>query len=167
MIREDEAWVRRLYEENASRMYRIAVRRLGDPELAGDAVQEAFVALVSKVEAVRAHPNPEGWLMQALKYVMLQQIEAEQRRMDREQPLDAVRTAASEGTEPPLGDLLPAGLTPRERELLIWHYGEQRSYEEIAARLGIPVLTCRTRMFRARRHCRRLAEQEDRNLEEK
>jgi RNA polymerase sigma-70 factor (ECF subfamily) len=56
--------------------------------------------------------------------------------------------------------MLPPGLTQRERDLLVWFYEDELSYEEIAARLKIPILTCRTQMFRAKQHYRKLAEKE-------
>lgn len=37
--------------------------------------------------------------------------------------------------------MLPPGLTQRERDLLVWFYEDELSYEEIAARLKIPILT--------------------------
>lgn len=158
---EDKEWVHKLYEENASTMYRVAVRRLGDPESAHDAVQEAFLALINKADIVRAHPNPAGWLMKALRYLVLQQMEAEQKKLEHERPLERIIATSAAGMPPlPLRDLLPKGLSPQEQELLVWHYEEQLSYEEIAARLKIPVFTCRTRMCRARKHCLRLEEVE-------
>ena len=162
MNRDDEAWVEALYETNASRMHRIAARRLGDEEAAKDLVQEAFLALVSKIDAVKDHPNPGGWLMKALRYLMLQQIECAQRQMDHELPLEeAAHAAAPAGALLPLREQLPHELTPGEKDLLVWHYEERISYEEIAARLHIPLLTCRTRMFRARRRYQKLAEKEE------
>ena len=158
---EDKEWLHKLYEENASTMYRVAVRRLGNPESARDVVQEAFLALVNKTDTVREHPNPAGWLMRALKYLLLQQMEAEQKRLDYERPLEQILSVATaDAPQLPLHDLLPRGLSPQERELLIWYYEERLTYEEIAARLKIPVLTCRTRMYRARKHCLRLEEAE-------
>ena len=59
-----------------------------------------------------------------------------------------------------LRDILPPGLTQREQDLLVWFYEEGLSYEEISARLKIPILTCRTQMFRAKQHYKKLAEKE-------
>ena len=42
----------------------------------------------------------------------------------------------------------------------LWFYEEGLSYGEISARLKIPILTCRTQMFRAKQHYKKLAEKE-------
>ena len=47
-----------------------------------------------------------------------------------------------------------------QQDLLVWFYEEGLSYEEISARLKIPILTCRTQMFRAKQHYKKLAEKE-------
>lgn len=60
-----------------------------------------------------------------------------------------------------LDELLPKGLLPKEREILILLFEEQLSYEEIAQRLGISVLNCRTRAFRAKAHYKELLAKED------
>ena len=158
---EDEAWVAALFAENAAKMYEIAVRRLDDPEMGEDIVQEAFLALVSKLEAVKDHPNPAGWLMKALKYLILQTAQAKQKQMECEQPLSAqIPAGTGAGYRIPLSEMLPPGLTPREKKLLILRYEDQLSYEEIAKQLHIPVTTCRPQFFRARKHYRACAEKE-------
>ena len=43
---------------------------------------------------------------------------------------------------------------------MVWFYEEGLSYEEISARLKIPILTCRTQMFRAKQNYKKLAEKE-------
>ena len=54
----DEAWVKELYEANARKMYKIALRRLGDKEEAENIVQEAFLLLLVRFDLVKIHPNP-------------------------------------------------------------------------------------------------------------
>lgn len=72
-------------------------------------------------------------------------------------PLTCDASAATEDTyQEPLENLLPKGLTDKEREILVLLYEKQLSYEEIAQRLGISVLNCRTRAFRAKEHYKEL-----------
>ena len=159
----DEAWVQRLFEENAPLIYQVAVRRLGDEEGAENIVQEAFWALVEKLDAVRTHPNPSGWLLKAAQYLILQAIRESGKQNACETPLDksVQQISIPFSYAPPLGEVLPAGLTRRERQLLIWRYEEELPYAEIASRLKIPIMTCRTQMFRARCRCKTLWAQED------
>ena len=53
---------------------------------------------------------------------------------------------------------MPQGLTPGEREVLLLFYEEGLSHQEMARRLGISEMNSRTRLFRARNHCKKLLE---------
>jgi RNA polymerase sigma-70 factor (ECF subfamily) len=64
-----------------------------------------------------------------------------------------MQTMVPADIESPFEEILPQGLTAEERQLLIWYFKEQLAYEEIAGRLHISVLACRTRVFRAKEHC--------------
>ena len=74
MNQADEAWVQKLYRYNAPKLYKVVLRRLEDAEAAQDIVQEAFLALIEKIELVKCHPNPVGWLMKAVHFLILQTI---------------------------------------------------------------------------------------------
>ena len=148
MNQADEAWVQELYRYNAPKLYKVVLRRLEDAEAAQDIVQEAFLALIEKIELVKCHPNPVGWLMKAVHFLILQTISTNQHL-----------------TAPPvqilsLRDMLPPGLTQREQDLLVWFFEDGLTYEELSARLKIPILTCRTQMFRAKKHYKKLSEKE-------
>ena len=104
MNQADEAWVQKLYRYNAPKLYKVVLRRLEDAEAAQDIVQEAFLALIEKIELVKCHPNPVGWLMKAVHFLILQTISTNQNK--------------------------------------------------------IPILTCRTQMFRAKKHYKKLSEKE-------
>lgn len=158
----DEAWVKMLYKNNALKMYKIALRRLNDAEEAQNIVQEAFLALIEKVDFVKNHPNPPGWLMKAMHFLILQYIEECSKRDEHEVSMDEHLTqiVAPQAPLVSLRDMLPLELSQRERDLLVWFYEEKASYKEISARLKIPIMTCRTQMFRAKQHYKRLAEKQ-------
>ena len=84
MNQADEAWVQKLYRYNAPKLYKVVLRRLEDAEAAQDIVQEAFLALIEKIELVKCHPNPVGWLMKAVHFLILQTISTNQNRVDHE-----------------------------------------------------------------------------------
>ena len=88
MNRADEQWVHTLYTENAQKMFRIAAWRLGDEDAAHNAVQEVFLALLEKLEDVKKHPNPEGWLMKALRIAIYRELDARKLRMTHETAID-------------------------------------------------------------------------------
>lgn len=162
MKQTDEAWVKELYERNAPRMYTVALRRLEDAEEAQNIVQEAFLALLEKIEVVKCHPNPAGWLMKAVRFLILQSIDSQQSLENHEVELDdkTFQISAPPVQLIPLRDMLPPGLSQREQDLLVWFFEARLTYEEISARLKIPILTCRTQMFRAKKHYRKLSEKE-------
>lgn len=162
MNQADETWVKELYECNAPKIYKIVLCRLGDPEEAQNIVQEAFLALIEKVDLVRHHPNPAGWLMKAVRFLILQSIEASQNRMDHEAEIDqqVSQLSAPPGQLLSLRDMLPPGLTQREQDLLVWFYEDRLTYEELSGRLKISIMTCRTQMFRAKKHYREMSEKD-------
>ena len=162
MTQADEKWVKELYMKFSPKLFHIAKRRLGDEDEAQNAVQDTFADLIKKIETVRNHPNPGGWLVNALKIFIARELDNQKKRSEHEITLpESYEHASSEpGYVPSLRDILPLELTTREKDLLVWYVEKGLSYEEISRRLGIPVLTCRTQMHRAKRHYQRLAEKE-------
>ena len=63
--------------------------------------------------------------------------------------------------------MLPVQLSPRDREILLLFYEEGLSYQEIAQRLGVPVSTCGTWLYRARQRCKQYLTQEKGGFYEK
>ena len=162
MTQADEKWVRELYIKLFPKLFRIAKRRLGNEDEAQNAVQDTFTDLIKKIETVRDHPNPEGWLVKALKIFIARELDNQKKRSEHEitLPESYERESSEPGYVPPLRAILPLELTPREKDLLVWYFEMGLSYEEISRRLGVPILTCRTQMHRAKKHYRRLAEKE-------
>ena len=77
----------------------------------------------------------------------------------REVPLEDANTwAAQEEERSELAEALPDGLSKSEREVLLLFYEEECSHQEIARRLGISEMNSRTRLFRAKNHCKKLLE---------
>ncbi len=155
---EPTEWFDQLYREHAERLFKQAVLALRDEHLAEDLVEETYVRLLAREETVRNHPNPGGWLSQALKHLIADEKKAARRQ--REVPLTIDVAAPEDEYVPPLGDLLPRELAPKEREILLFLFEEELTYPEIAERLGISVLNCRTRAFRAKARYRQLKERE-------
>ncbi len=151
-----------LYREHSARLFKQAYYVLRDRELAEDLVSEAFLILLYKQHepGIQNHPNLAGWLSLTLKNLICDELKSARHRL--EIPLISDNTAAYVDTyhQPP-DELLPKCLLPKEREILILLFEEQLSYEEIAVRLGISVLNCRTRAFRAKKHCKELLSEEE------
>ncbi|MBC5734722.1 RNA polymerase sigma factor [Lawsonibacter hominis] len=162
MTRKEErewAWFDGQFRRHYSTMLRLTARQLRDPARAEELVQDAFELFWQKRAQLREHPNPGGWLMKTLQFLIRNEARSAGERLT--QPLDGMaleRAAAPPERREPLAEALPPGLAEGERALLIWFYEEERSCGEIAARLGISESLCRMRLTRARRRCRELWE---------
>ena len=143
--------------EGLSRTYYTALlaaaeRKLSRRELAEEAVQETFLRLWARSERLEKHPNPGGWLMVTLSHVVGHTVRDE---------AHYVLALPERLPAPPhapfsLSEVLPAGLSPQERDILLLFYERRRSYREIAQILQISVSNCGARLNRARNRCRAL-----------
>lgn len=146
-----------LYEQLHDKMLRVAYRMVGNIDTAEDLVQNAFLLALFRKEEFMKHPLPEGWLMRVLQNLAMN----ERRRIQRypETPLDSLLYVAAEAPVTPLEDVFPQKLPEQDRNILIWRFEESMDYAEIAERLGISEVGCRSRVFRAVKRCRELLEQ--------
>ena len=152
---EQNQWFIKLYREHSARLFKQAYYVLRDRHLAEDLVEEVFLILLYKQEDLLTHPNIGGWLSQTLKYLILDETQSARHRL--ETPLTEDTLAFTVDTyHEALEDSLPKGLSPKDREILILLFEKQLSYEEIAQHLGISILNCRTRAFRAKAHYKEL-----------
>lgn len=147
-----DTWIHKLYQDCAANLFRIARCRLQDDQLAQDIVQEVFLLLLERKKELKHHPNQKGWLVKAMDYRILHALE----KQGREAPLLDVYQSPEGGNS--LDDLLPAQLSPEEKQLLKLFYEDNLSYQELSDLLGIPPATCGTRLHRARLKCKRYLE---------
>lgn len=150
-----DEWFDKLYLENSSRMVKLAAYLLRDQRTAEELVDEAFLILLSKRRELEHHPNLPGWLCQTLKNLISDELKSARHRL--EFPIEPyVGIPVNDTYKPPFSELLPEELKPKEREILILVYEKQLSFKQIAARLEISVLNCRSRLFRAKAHYKEL-----------
>ncbi len=155
---DDEA-VRLVYREYGRLVYSVAMRVLGQRELAEEATQQAFV------QAWRGAASFEGakplgpWLATIARRVAIDIHRREARRAT--SAIDEV--PADHGaliTLPPSADVIHDAwavraaiddLPPDEHEVVRLQHLEGFSHSEIAERLGVPLGTVKSRAFRAHR----------------
>ena len=133
-----------------------AWRRTGDPEMARDVAQQVFAILAQKASTLVGRRSIAGWLHIAATHLAVRTRNAEDARQRRQG--HAASTPAPH-SEPDAGQLLEealSGLGATEREALVMHYFEDRSYTEMALALGVKEAAIRKRVSRA---LDRLAEQ--------
>jgi RNA polymerase sigma-70 factor (ECF subfamily) len=145
----------------------VALRILGDSDIAADAVQETLLSAFRKIDTFRGE-SIKHWLAR----IMVNACYDELRRQHRQRtiPLERVSTDKEE-MEPGLWLADPnaapeerceyrelenmiatclQSIAPNYRTILVLVDVEDRSYEETAAILGIPINTVKSRLARAR-----------------
>jgi len=142
---------------------RVALRYLGEPALAADVAQNAFVALLRAIPDYRANGQFKAFLYRILlnQCRMARRSERSLRRA-----LDQASTAA-EGTALQVQireqrrDVERAllGLSDKLREVVVLRFGADFQYDEIGETLGIPTGTVKRRLFTAKAKLREMLEE--------
>ena len=168
----DRSTLATLFERHGDGVYRTALRVLGQPADAEDALQDVFVKLHERGPQFRGRSRLRTWIWRIAVNVCLHRLEREGRRRsdelcpDGEEPCGSAPTpfeAASLRDEAAAAERLLAAL-PLEQRLVVHLFEvEGLGYREIAAALEIPEGTVMSRLARARA---RLAQWLQPNLDE-
>lgn len=156
MVPKDN-WFDSLYSKFFENMAKFAKRRLYSEPIAIELVQDVFELLWSDRENLKEHPNIAGWLYTTLNNLICNKVRSSEFKRERpmtEHIADLTDTVSPYTYQIPLADALPSGLTDREKNLLIWFFDDELSYEQIAARLEISVEHCRVLMYRVKLKCK-------------
>lgn len=154
MRRGDEGAFETLYARHQPAVYRYALRMTGSPEMADDAVQETFLALLHS-RGYNAEVGPLRSYLYGTARNLLFRIWGVQGR------LEEVNEGLADDAPDPLEGLAAAeqvlrvrqalaGLPPHYREAVVLCDLEELSYAEVAELLGCAVGTIRSRLNRAR-----------------
>lgn len=138
-------------------VYRLTHAIVNDPADAADAAQETFVAAWRQIRSLRDPARFDAWLQRIAVNAARMTLRGRGRRRIREIATSAVRESAgsTDGGQPTddgarLARALDR-LTADQRSLLALHHLDGRSVADIAAVLGIPGGTVKSRLFTARR----------------
>ncbi len=155
---ERDSWVRAAYAAHGAELYRFGVRALGDRAAAEEAVQDTFVRAWRAADRF----DPEigslrTWLFAIMRNVVIDHSRARAARpplADTEgrppvAPDDFDRTLLAWQTEEAM-----RRLSEHHRRVLIETYFHARPYAEVAAELGIPAGTVKSRVYYALRALR-------------
>ena len=154
--RGDEEALAALYDRFGRVAYGVALRILRDPDLAQDAVQEAFLGAWRTAAAFDpARGTASTWLLTLVHRRAVDVVRREQRR--RADPLDDAPVAAVESTDEDAWlrerrravQAALGRLSPDQRQALELAYYGGLSQSELAERLGVPLGTVKSRMFAA------------------
>ncbi|MGH3437227.1 MAG: RNA polymerase sigma factor [Sciscionella sp.] len=165
--RGDHAAFDVLVRRHTTRLFRIALRLVGDPADAEDVVQDAWISVWRALPKFRGDAAPSTWLYRVVTNAALAQL----RRRKLTVPLDlltrgqpSATTVALLATDPARGpepralrneqvDMVLRAiekLEPTQRVPLVLHELEGMAYEDVALVLGVSVAALRSRLHRAR-----------------
>jgi RNA polymerase sigma-70 factor (ECF subfamily) len=149
---------RQLYDAHAARIYRLTYRMVGDPALAEEFTQDAFVRAFSQLDRFRGESSFATWIHRIALSVTSNGMRRVKRLRSREMELDddlprqggassdpVLRTRLAEAL-----DRLPENL----RITLVMHDLEGYTHGEIAETLGVAEGTSKSRLFEARARVR-------------
>ena len=151
---------RQLVERHERRIYAVCLRILGNADDAADATQETLLTVVRKLDGFRGEAAFSTWMHRIALNVCFDQLRRAQRR-----PL-LHRVADDELPEIELGDPVPdhadavtderivadalAQVPDEFRVAVVLADVQDMPYDEIAAILGVPVGTVKSRVHRGR-----------------
>lgn len=153
---EPRAWIVRLHAAHAERIYNLALRYARDAAEAEDLTQDVFVRALERAHRIDPSRNPDGWLIRLAVRVFLTSKARQRRRADVPLDDDPVDDAPRPAPTDDLDEVRAVlGQLPAKRRLvLILHYYDQHSVDEIAAITGLRVSSVNSHLTRARRQLR-------------
>lgn len=150
------------------RIFRLAISMLRDRSEGEDVTQEIFLRLWRALPSYSGRASLSTWIYAISRNACLSRIRRRRPQVSLDDPA-AYADPAIAALEAPAGDdsatqsvlrLLDA-LPQRYREVVTLFYMEDKSCEQTAAALGIPVGTVKALLHRARRHMIKLARPPD------
>jgi RNA polymerase sigma-70 factor (ECF subfamily) len=154
MVPLPDAALRSAYDAHGAELYRFARRSLGDAGQAEDAVQEAFVrAWRASDRYDPARASQRTWLFAILRNVVIDQVRA--RRSRPPMALDADAPDRLGDGDDAMDQLLTAWqvdaaldtVPDDQRRVLVEVHWRGRPYAEVAAELGVPEGTVKSRVY--------------------
>jgi len=138
--------VRAVWEQDGARLWRSLLGYTGDPEIASDAMSEAFAQALGRGPAVRDHA---AWIWRASFRIAAGELQR------RSQTTDVVVERSYDMPEPAV-DLLRAlrSLSLNQRAVAVLSLSADLPPREIGARLGMSAAAARVHLSQARRRLR-------------
>jgi len=130
-------------------MYRVSMSYLGHAEDAADAVQDTLIRAWEKRNFLSRPEQFKPWVMKILTNQCKDVLRKRRRRSFYPLEEDTVSIAPPE-PRPPVLEAVEA-LKPEWRIVMVLHYVDGFSVQEIAGALGLPAGTVKTRMRSARK----------------
>ena len=147
---EENIFLSELYFDMFENLFKVANMRLHDAQLAEDVVQDSFLAAVINIKKVMKSPNPQGWIMNALKYKVKDAQRVKHKYTLLEPDIMAVFTDKTDNNSQ-IDTELREILNKNEYEILRLIYESGYKTHEVAEKYGINVEACKKRIQTAKR----------------
>ena len=131
-----------LYREDGDRLWRALLAFAGDPEIASDAVAEAYAQAMRRGDALR---DPKAWIWRAGFRIAAGELKKRSWTTDRIPDIGYL----SEQVDTELLDAL-AKLPAKQRAAIVLFYYADASVRDIARRIGTSQLSVRVHLSRGR-----------------
>src|SRR5450756_100346 len=144
-----------LVNRHLNLVYSAALRRTGDPHLAGDITQAVFIILSRGLGDVYKRQILTGWLYRTTQYAAADALKQQCRRQRREHQAHLESTMNPPATDEhwqhiaPLLDAAMDTLNERDRNAVLLRYFEDKSLAEVGTALGLSEDSARMRVNRA------------------
>ncbi len=157
-----------LFNRYREAIHRLFVQRTGSPDDADDLLQETFVKVYVNLHRYNAAYTFGQWVYTIARNTFVDYV----RRRQDGLPIDDRFTAPASSAPTPEESVIHSQqqtqieqclslLDPRYSQLIRMRFIEEYSYEEIAAKLSLPMGTVKTRIHRAREQMCRLIARSD------
>jgi RNA polymerase sigma-70 factor (ECF subfamily) len=149
-----------LVRRHQRHVYNLAYRMLRQREDAEDVTQEAFLKAFEALPRLKDDAAFRSWLCRIAANLCLMRLRSRPRRTElladtQDWPSDHAPCESQSNSEAAISVRVAiAQLPPKYRLAVVAFYMEGRSYKEAARLTGVPVLTLKTRLYRARRMLR-------------
>lgn len=139
-----------------NKVFRLAYSMLGNRALAEDAAQEIFVRIWRALPGYRGLSSVSTWIYSIARNRCLTVLQSGHRTLSLDEPkmrdaVDARQTVSREECHGPDLQYLVSQLPEKYRQALTLFYMEERSYEEVARLLDLPLGTVKTYLHRAKK----------------
>jgi RNA polymerase sigma-70 factor (ECF subfamily) len=129
---------------------------LGNRELAEDAAQEIFVRIWRALPGYRGLASVSTWIYSVARNTCLTALKGGRRTLSIDEPkvreaADARQAVLRDESRGPDLPYLVSRLPEKYRQVITLFYMEERSYEEVARLLDLPLGTVKTYLHRAKK----------------
>lgn len=147
----------RIVREYQDRVFRLALSMLGDRAAAEEAAQDALLRVWKGLPGFRAESSLSTWIYSITRNTCLTALGRGRYRtasLDEPGPRREAENRAAAGwfaAGPPDAAALLERLPAKLRQVLTLFYMQEKSYDEVAQMLGLPMGTVKSYLFRARK----------------